>query len=229
MTEITAERQQERTLSAADVANYLREHPEFFLSRPDILYDMELPHAQGSASSLLERQASVLRTRNTELRHKLNEFVTIARDNDTLFNRIRTLGLALLEAASVPELATRLRQHMAKEFKLDETNLFLFSSTGESGAFSVSSEAEIQAALGDLLRGERIICTTLRQQEMQFLFPGYQHNEGSAALIPLHYQGNLGLLALGSHTPNHFASNMDTSFARYVGDILSRRLFHLLA
>ena len=40
--------------------------------------------------------------------------------------------------------------------------------------------------------------------------------------------GELGLLALGSHDPNHFNSNMDTTFARYVGDILSRRLYHFL-
>jgi len=229
MTELTAERtQQEPTLTAADVANYLRENPDFFQNRPDILYDMHLPHAQGNASSLLERQASVLRTRNTELRHKLNEFVSIARDNDQLFNRIRSLGLSMLEAGSLPDLANRLRQLLTKDFKLDEASLFLFKATAENGAFTVSSEADVQAALGDLLRGERIICTTLRQREMKFLFPGYERNDGSAALIPLNFHGALGLLAVGSDDPNHFNSNMDTTFARYVGDILSRRLYHFL-
>lgn len=228
MTETTAERKQEIMLSAADVANYLRQNPDFFLNRPDILYDMELPHAQGNASSLLERQASVLRNRNTELRHKLNEFVSIARDNDKLFNRIRTLGLALLEAGNLAELSSRLRQILTKDFKLDEASLFLFKPSHETGPFAVTSEQDLQAALGDLLRGDRIICTTLRQREMKFLFPGYDRNDGSAALIPLHFNGELGLLALGSHDPNYFNSNMDTTFARYVGDILSRRLFHFL-
>ena len=228
MTETTAERKQEITLSAADVANYLRQNPDFFFNRPDILYDMELPHAQGNASSLLERQASVLRNRNTELRHKLNDFVSIARDNDKLFNRIRILGLALLEAGNLGELSSRLRQILTKDFKLDEANLFLFKPSNETGPFSVTSESDLQTVLGDLLRGDRIICTTLRQREMKFLFPGFDRNDGSAALIPLHFNGQLGLLALGSHDPNHFNSNMDTTFARYVGDILSRRLFHFL-
>ncbi|RLU03560.1 MAG: DUF484 family protein [Ketobacter sp.] len=228
MTETTAERKQEIKLSAADVANYLRQNPDFFLNRPDILYDMDLPHAQGSASSLLERQASVLRNRNTELRHKLNEFVSIARDNDKLFNRIRTLGLALLEAGNLGELSSRLRQILTKDFKLDEANLFLFKPSHDTGPFAVTSESDLQAVLGDLLRGNRIICTTLRQREMKFLFPGYDRSDGSAALIPLHFNGELGLLALGSQDPNYFNSNMDTTFARYVGDILSRRLFHFL-
>lgn len=229
MTETTAERkQQESTLTAADVANYLRQNPEFFLNRPDILYDMELPHAQGNASSLLERQASVLRNRNTELRHKLNDFVSIARDNDRLFRQIKTLGLSLLEAESLTEISSRLRQLLIKDFKLDEANLFLFKPSHEKGLFTLTTPGDIQGALGDLLRGERIICTTLRQREMKFLFPGYDRNEGSAALIPLHFNGELGLLAVGSHDPNHFTSNMDTNFARYVGDILSRRLYHFL-
>ncbi|MDY6920853.1 MAG: DUF484 family protein [Pseudomonadota bacterium] len=228
MTDSTAEKQQPTTLSTADVANYLRAHPDFFVDRPDILYDMELPHSLGNTSSLLERQASVLRQRNTELRHKLNELVTIARDNDQLFQRIKTLGLALLEAGNLHEVASRLQQILTADFQLDAASLMLYQASTEAGPFRVTTEQGVQAALGDLLRGDRVICTTLRQQEMAFLFPGYNHTEGSAALIPLQFQGNLGLLALGSTDPNHFSSSMDTSFAHYVGDILSRRLYHLL-
>jgi uncharacterized protein YigA (DUF484 family) len=212
-------------LTAADVANYLRKHSDFFQNRPDILYDMELPHGQGNASSLLERQASVLRTRNTELRHKLNELVGIARDNDRLFNQIRKLGLSLLEANSLQDLSSRLKQLLSKEFELDASNLFLFKHTMPTSGISITSQHDLQLALGDLLRGDRIICTTLRKKEMQFLFPGYNHEEGSAALIPLQFKGDLGLLAVGSFDPNHFTSNMDTTFARYIGDILSRRLY----
>lgn len=229
MTETTAERKKQETkLTAADVANYLRQNPDFFLNRPDILYDMELPHAQGNASSLLERQASVLRNRNTELRHKLNDFVSIARDNDRLFNQIKTLGLSLLEASTLADIGNRLRQVLNKDFKLDESNLFLFKHSAEKGPFTLTTQGDVQSALSDLLRGDRIICTTLRQREMEYLFPGYEQSEGSAALIPLHFNGDLGLLAVGSHDPNHFTSNMDTTFARYVGDILSRRLYHVL-
>lgn len=229
MTEMIAEQeQQENELTAADVANYLRKNPEFFFNRPDILYDMALPHGHDQAASLLERQASVLRNRNTELRHKLNELVSIARDNDRLFNQIKTLGLSLLEVNSVAELASTLHKVLNKSLSLNHVGLFLFKACSEKGQFTQSSNPEIQSVLGDLLRGERIICTTLRKLEMQFLFPGYDCSEGSAALIPLHFQGELGLLAIGSTDPNHFTSNMDTSFARYLGDILSRRLYYCL-
>lgn len=230
MTETsTAERQQQTfQLTAADVADYLRKHPDFFVTRPDILYDMELPHAPANAASLLERQASVLRNRNTELRHKLNELVGIAQDNDKLFSQIKSLGLMLLEADNLNELCGHIRQTLSRDFHLQHTALFLYRKkvTGNQ-QYTACHPRDLQNVLGDLLRGQRIICTTLRKAEMHFLFPGYEQSEGSAILIPLHFKQDLGLLAIGSTDPNHFNSGMDTSFARYIADILSRRLHQL--
>ncbi len=228
MTEMMAEQEQQTKIDAGEVAEYLRDHPEFFLNRPDVLYDMALPHGHNHASSLLERQASVLRHRNTELRHKMNELVSVARDNDRLFSQIKTLGLGLLEVNTVAELANTLQQVLNKSFDLSHVGLFLYKACAEKGAFVQTSNHEMQAVLGDLLRRDRIICTTLRQQEMKFLFPGYDRSEGSALLVPLHFKVDLGILAIGSTDPNHFNSNMDTSFARYMGDILSRRLYFCL-
>lgn len=229
MSEVTASHPKQEQLTAADVANFLRKNPDFFVNRADLLFDLNLPHGHNNASSLLEKQASVLRTRNTELRHKLNELVSVARDNDRLFNQIKRLGLALLEAESLDLCERALRQHLLEDFSLDYVGLLLYRGTHGGGAILNASPNDVQAVLGDLLRGSRIICTTLRQQEMAFLFPGYDRAEGSAALIPLQFNGEIGLLAVGSTDPNHFNSSMDTAFAGYIGDILSRRLYHFLS
>lgn len=228
MSELTAKPKQEK-LTAADVANFLRSNPDFFLNRADLLFDLNLPHGHNNASSLLEKQASVLRTRNTELRHKLNEMVSIARDNDRLFQQIRQLGLALLEAENLQQCEAVLRISLLQDFHLDHTSLLLYADIPLPDSIIQTSQNEVRSVLSDLMRGNRIICTTLRRQEMGFLFPGYDQAEGSAALIPLHYRGELGLLAVGSTDPNHFNSGMDTAFAAYIGDILSRRLQHFLS
>ena len=228
MTDITASKSKQDKLTAADVVAFLRAHPDFFVNRADLLFDLQLPHGHSNASSLLEKQASVLRTRNTELRHKLNELVNVARDNDRLFNQIRKLGLALLETDSLAQCEATLQHSLLQDFHLDCTSLLLFGTEREPGNIIFTSKHELQAILGDLLRGERITCTTLRRKEMAFLFPGYEQSEGSAALIPLNFRGEIGLLAVGSTDPNHYTSNMDTTFASYIGEILSRRLYHLL-
>lgn len=229
MSELTANKPKQEKLSAADVANFLRSNPDFFVNRADLLFDLNLPHGHNNASSLLEKQASVLRTRNTELRHKLNELVSIARDNDRLFQQIRQLGLALLEAENLQQCEAVLRISLLQDFHLDHVSLVLYTQQELPPSILASSQNEVQSVLGDLLRGSRIICTTLRGQEMAFLFPGYDQAEGSAALIPLQYRGDIGLLAVGSTDPNHFNSSMDTAFAGYIGDILSRRLQHFLS
>lgn len=228
MTDITVGKSKQDKLTAADVITFLRAHPDFFVNRADLLFDLQLPHGHSNASSLLEKQASVLRTRNTELRHKLNELVNVARDNDRLFNQIRKLGLALLETDTLVDCEATLQRSLLEDFQLDCVSLLLFGTEREPGNIIFTSKHELQAILGDLLRGERILCTTLRRKEMAFLFPGYEHSEGSAALIPLNFRGEIGLLAVGSTDPSHYTSNMDTTFASYIGEILSRRLYHLL-
>ncbi|RZO75248.1 MAG: DUF484 family protein, partial [OM182 bacterium] len=47
-------------LSEEQVAEYLRNHPEFFLAQDDVLADLTLPHESGKAITLLERQVTIL-------------------------------------------------------------------------------------------------------------------------------------------------------------------------
>lgn len=96
-------------LSADKVAAFLRQNPEFFQQRSDLLELMRLPDPRGPAVSLLERQAAILRERNQELRERLNGLIDVARENDQLFEHTRRLTLALLEARRVESRRCRLR------------------------------------------------------------------------------------------------------------------------
>ena len=101
-------------LSADKVAAFLRQNPEFFQQRSDLLELMRLPDPRGPAVSLLERQAAILRERNQELRERLNGLIDVARENDQLFEHTRRLTLALLEARSTDKL---LRQRLLRTGK----------------------------------------------------------------------------------------------------------------
>ena len=50
---------------------YLKSAPDFFLKNPEILQYVEIPHESGPATSLVERQVSILRERNIDLRKRL--------------------------------------------------------------------------------------------------------------------------------------------------------------
>lgn len=226
MTEATAlKKKQDHALSAVQVADYLMHHPEFFLEHEVLLADLHLPGFSGAAVSLVDRQAKVMRERNSELRQRLAQLMTVARDNEQIFKLIRKLGLALLEAESVQAVTRAVGDSLLNEFRADRAHLFLYDAAIANDDFvTVLPAQQVQRNLGALLQNGTASCAALRRDELNFLFPGYVVQEGSAALIPLHFKHDIGLLAIGSYDPVHFSPSMDTLFVSYMGDAIARRL-----
>lgn len=229
MTECTvdeAQEQQQDTLSASQVADYLIRHPEFFVEHEHLLADLILPHASGAASSLVERQASVLRERNSELRQRLSGLIDTARENDTIFRLTKNLGLTLLESNSLEDAARAIHHSLHREFKVDCASLLLFDAphVQNKGFITQTSSEAAKRVLGNLLRGERVHCSALREDEFKYLFPTSEATSGSAAIVPLHFKKEIGILAIGSYDSTHFEPDMDTSFVSYIGQIISRKI-----
>ena len=83
--------------------------------------------------------------------------------------------------------------------------------------------------LGNLVRGEHVHCSALREEEFKYLFPTSETNSGSAAIVPLRFKRELGILAVGSYDPSHFEPSMDTAFVGYIGQIISRKIAGFLS
>lgn len=79
--------QQSNELDAEAVVAYLRAHPTFFAEHDELLVEQRIPHQRGDSVSLVERQLTLLRDRNIEMRHRLSQLMDVARDNDRLFTR----------------------------------------------------------------------------------------------------------------------------------------------
>ena len=74
----------ETALSEEQVREYLKQHEDFLQRNPDMLDHLHIAHASGSAVSLVEKQVSVLRERNVDMRHRLKSLTANARENDSL-------------------------------------------------------------------------------------------------------------------------------------------------
>jgi uncharacterized protein YigA (DUF484 family) len=75
------------SISADQVAEYLRNNRDFFQLRDDLLLEMNLPHrGPHGATSLVEKQVAVLRERNIEMRNKLATLLQNAEQNDKFFS-----------------------------------------------------------------------------------------------------------------------------------------------
>jgi len=215
---------------AEQVAQYLRDHPDFFVGRDDLLAALRLPAGDnGAAVSLIDRQLAVLRERNVELRERLNGLLSIARDNDLIFEKTRALLLALLECRDVAAVNAALSRSLLEDFGMAAYSLTLFDGCGISAQAPVRSveAGEAEARVGGLVKGHRVVCGVLRPEELRFVFGDGADAVGSAAIVPLVFDGQFGLLSIGSRDPHHFRSGMDTLFVGHIGDVLARCLHAL--
>jgi len=209
------------------VVDYLKRYPDFFQTHPALLSELALPHRSGGAISLIERQVEVLRERNIRVHRQLNDLLQTARANDGLFAKTRSLTLALLDVSSWHELNEVLATHLLVDFDADfvcchlqREHLNLDHLRGHADALPTAG----------LVHNSQPLCSTLRAAELKAVFPVQDHDaDGSAVLLPLALKADEGCLAVGSRRPDHFASDMDTLFIGYIGDVLARIIDHLIS
>lgn len=210
-------------LDAEQVAAWLALNPQFFAGRDALLELLEIPHERGQAVSLVERQLTLLRARNLELRTRLTRLMDIARDNDRLFQRTRNMIVEMLDADSLEGLVAAIEDSLRHDFQVPFVSLLLFSDQPPTVGRWVSP-GEAQQAIGALLGGQKTVCGVLRGSELAFLFGDTAPEIGSAAVAVLEHQGVRGVLALGSPDPQHYKSSLGTIFLGHVAEVIARLL-----
>ena len=211
-------------LDDESVREYLKQHEDFFERHPDMLDYLHISHSSGSAVSLVEKQVSVLRERNIEMRKRVNNLTNHARTNDSLFAHTRKLVVALLEAKSRRELATAFNHAMKSDFEVEHTSFILFGDpTDRSEGCRIESSDSANIEIGSMLKNGSATCGTLRKEELNYLFPASE-GIGSAAVMPLVAQTELGVIAVGSSDASYYTSSMGTMFLNHIAEVLVRLL-----
>ena len=210
------------------IRDYLIANPDFLQRHSDLLNHLQVPHPSGEAISLVERQVSVLRERNVDLRHRLRDLDSIARDNDSLFAGTRQLVLALLDAKSPAELQRALYKVLRDAFDTEYAALLLFTEEGaqeeQDGALRRVPESELRGRLSSLLRGRSSGRGALRPDDFGYLFNDTRL-VGSAAMAVIETGGRaLGLFAVGSSDARRYDSDVGTLFLEFIAQIIGRLL-----
>ena len=135
----------------------------------DRLPSLRIPHRRGDTVSLVERQMTILRDRNIELRHRLSHLMDVARDNDRLFEKTRRLILALMDAASLEDVVMCVEDSLRQEFQVPFVSLILLGDNAMPVGRWVT-HAEAQVAIGGLLSEDKSVSGSLREHELDFLF-----------------------------------------------------------
>ena len=216
------------TLDDDAVAEFLAARPDFFIERPDVLSDMELPAKPGDAISLLERQVIALRSRNRSLREQLTTLLENAKANDRIFSLTTTFTLALMNAPDLPSLNGVLGRCLVEGFDADHATCFIEGWTAPEGLEHLAGVATGEPPLPQLFDHALPMCAAHRPEEYKALFPESSLDAvGSIAIVPLRAEGLNGTLAIGSWDPQRFSPDMGKIFLLYIGDVLSGTLVRL--
>ena len=214
----------------AEVADYLRRNPDFFLRHDELLIDLLLPHDSGEAISLLERKVSILDERGIRAREKLHELLQNARNNSDLFKTTQQLVLALIRAESLAECIEATVGHLCGYNSIDSCEFILVAQPGLGTAnpLRTTSLADLQQRFFDVFRLQRTHCGRLEPDQLSYLFPDNLRIR-SSALCPVFCDGEVvALIALGSHSDTYFNVNLDTLFVDFIGLVIGARISRLL-
>lgn len=209
-------------LNEQNIANYLLENPEFFERNSELLLQLRLHHQSGRAVSLIEKQVSTLRERNTELRNKLNNLLANARDNDRLFERSKRLVLSLIECHEPGDIIDAIKYSFDKEFGIPYVNVIFFNAPNLNCNTESRALNEAEAILDRKLYAQRAVSGGFDTKAIRFLFGDQAGEVSSAAMAPLYTNLPFGILAIGHSDPGHFQSGMGTLFLTHIADVLSR-------
>lgn len=230
MTTQSTEQAIDRNLEQ-ELADYLAQNPDFFERHPALLAGLNLPHASGGAVSLIERQVDVLRKKNEQLARQLARLVENAEFNEQLIEKINGLILVLLDANTLEKVLQIVETRLSTDFEADAVDIRLFNTGHPAMAANPELVKWNEPALGafeKIIAGRKPICGSLRPGQLESLFSDESGTIRSAALIPLiendHSTTCYGMLAIGSHDPQRFRSDMGTLFLKHLGDVMARVL-----
>lgn len=204
------------------IADYLRQHPDFFNRHLDLLEGLRVPHPCRPAVSLVERQLMLLRQQNNQLRKKFRDLVRIARDNDCLSKRMQQLNLVLIESERLDDMLIGIEAVLREDFNADFTAVGLLADLPlEQNAVYKLLPAVAHTLFAPLFESGRPLCGRLTEQQTAMLFGPAAAQIASCALVPLGGPDWKGIVACGSFDSKRFHPGMGTLFLSRIGELIS--------
>jgi len=201
------------TLSSTDVHAFLLENPEFFAQYPDLLEKIKLPHEHKGSVSLVEIQSDQLRQKVRQLNFKLNQLVTIAKQNEKIYRVYTDLNVQLLRCESVAEVQSTLEDVLQERLQLSSAVIKSFK-----GPHAIP-ELQRRLFTEKRFKNTNFFFGRLSQHERQLLF-GESPAE-SVALMLLGDNRDLGILGISSSDASHFTPDMDTLLLQQLQQVLN--------
>jgi uncharacterized protein YigA (DUF484 family) len=224
----TAERSKGR-VTAAQVAEYLRQHPEFLIRHPDLL-DLQIVPGRRKAAGVVDLQQFMverLRRDVQKLKADQDDLLTNSRDNLSTQDRIHKAALALLDATSVAHFIEIIANDLAMLLDVDAVALCLETIDGKVAKLPVDGLRLLPAGTVDRLLGANR-AALLRDDTVgdPEIFEAGAGLVRSDALIRLKIGKAVppGMIAFGTRHPGYFDPGQGTELLHFLARIIEHCL-----
>lgn len=210
------------SLDDQQVHAYLTQNPDFFARHPDLLDHLQVARQNNSVVSLSHHALAQLRRQLQTAKAENARMIDSARANAWIFERTRSLVLALLQCDDLDAVSACLEQHLQHAFDLETVCLVLASEVLEPedrGIIRRIPAADFESEEIDQLVNSPDGRVGRFSQELTLQLFGESRAVGSAAAIAVGHPAQ-GVLALGSANETHFEGGMDTLFLSTIAEAL---------
>ena len=206
-------------MDAAQVADFLGKHPDFFNQFPDLLTTLSITHPHGThAISITERQVLSMRDKVQLLEGKLAELIRFGEENDSISEKMHRLTLDIVSARDMAALLAALDRHLKEGFAVPHHAIRIWNTPEQEVSDSLRNEVDAQMHPS---------CGALRHEEAKEWFGEAASHLKSFAAIPLRGEHTVGLLVLASEDQNRFYPEMGTLYLGRLGQLTGAALTRL--
>jgi len=227
--------QQELTqtaLTAAQVQDYLKSHPEFFEQHAKLLAEITLPSPHGSGViSLAERQQLAQRDKIRVLESLMEQMIANAEENEATAAKVHEFCLQLLNQQSFSSLQNQIHSTLQTQFKVTQSRICIWVKPSNSAIVNDAVFAAVDDGFRDwVISLKQPHCGQQPEQANRLMAENLQ----SFAFIPLckHMsdQHAFGVLMLGSEDAERFKAGTGTHYLARIGELVGAALLnHLFA
>jgi hypothetical protein len=209
------------------VANYLKQHPEFFEDYADMLAAIYVPHPHGGrAVSISERQIATLRDKGKQLEGKLRELIEFGEENDAISEKMHRLTLALLAARDAGGVIDALYFNLREDFAVPHTVMRLWPSGAHSQLPEFDAVSATAREFAESLASP--YCSAHAMVDTGGWFGEDAPHLRSFAYVALKSSATFGLIAMASEDAQRFYPEMGTLYLKRLGELAAAALLRNL-
>lgn len=220
----------ESTLSADEVARFLRDNPQFFEAYAELLASITVPHPHGGrAISLHERQLEVLREKVRAHELRLAELLRIGQDNDAITDKLQRWTRQLLLASDAAQLPDIVVDGLRTVFSVPSVAMRLWGLREAYLDLECAQPVPVDVITSTNGMAQPFCGPNAGVRAAEWL-PDAGAETRSIALLPLRKGVDpkaFGLIVLGSSDPDRFTTGMGTTFLERIGETASAALSRL--